>query len=273
MMVLWGLYILIAIGIYKLTKRFSVNKWVHRSVLAILILIPTYDIILTNILGGYYCLTTPSAYVNKKVEYPLNIYWEDNVYPGFSTEDRKLMIINYLDGVHLKSMALNGDDGKVYVYEINSSNVWQPLKALKYDSGKEHFDTLNKIAENIMQTSQKIYTKQNMPKMNYTVTFDEIRLNPLSRKFLYSDETKVIDNNTSKVIAYNRIYMPFFYHIAPDFALGNRYYDSWGFELCKSQNYLFYDGDGFKFIGFYGSAKHTVDLNNKLYKKYIKGGK
>ena len=47
--------------------------------------------------------------MKKKIEKPISIYWEDNVYPGFNKEDRELMIINYLDGVHLKTMALNGD--------------------------------------------------------------------------------------------------------------------------------------------------------------------
>jgi hypothetical protein len=233
-------------------------------------LIPTYDIILTNILGGYYCFTTPKTYIKQKVEYPLSIYWEDNVYPGFSVEDRKLMIINYLDGKHLQKMALNGDDGKVYVYHLEkpiTEQIKREFNASKYKNIYEQY------SQYIIDSSERIHTKETMPKMNYSITFNEVKLNPLSRKFLYSDETKVIDNNTSEAIAYNRRYMPFWYNIAPDFALGNRYYSSWGFEFCKSQNYLFYDGDGFKFIGFYGLAKHKVDLNNKLYNKYIKGEK
>jgi len=268
----WGLYIAVAVGIYFLVKRFILNKWVDRIVLVFLILLPTYDIIITNVLGAYYCNADPNpkTFIKKKVEYPESIYWEDNIYPGFSSEDRKLMIMNYLDGKHLQKMALNGDDGKIYVYEVNSSAVWQPLKALKYDSGKEYFDTVNKIAENIMQTSQKVYTKQTMPKMNFTVTFDEVKLNPFSRKFLYSDETKIIDNKTNEIIAYNRRYMKFFYNIMPDLSLGNIYYNPWDGEVCGSRD-LYYDGDNFKYIAAYGSAKHVDGLNSKLYNRYIKG--
>jgi hypothetical protein len=267
MIVLWMLYILPAVGIYKLTKRYSTNRWIHRSVLAILILIPTYDIILTNILGGYYCLTTPSTYVNKKVEYPLSIYWNSSVTSGLNQDGRKLMIINYLDGIHLKKMALNGDDGKVYVYHLDKPMLEEIKK--EFDSTK-YKDVYDQYTMYVIDKSEKVYTKQTMPKMNYTVTFDEIRLNPLSRKFLYSDETKVIDNNTGEVIAYNRRYMPFFYHIAPDFALGNRYYSSWGFEVCAQENN---DIDKiFSSLIHYYSVAETPGLNEELYKKYIKKG-
>ncbi|OHD91172.1 MAG: hypothetical protein A2W83_00350 [Sulfuricurvum sp. RIFCSPLOWO2_12_43_5] len=211
------IYIVVSIGVYKLTKRFSSDKRIHRVVLAIIFLIPTYDIIITNTLGAYHCLTTPSTYISKTVEYPESIYWEDNVYPGFNAEDRKLMIMNYLDGVHLKTMALNGEDGKIYVYEAKEND----FKSFQYD--KKFKDRYTQYASIIMK-NEKICTKESMPKMNYTVTFDEIQLNALSRKFLYSDETKIIDNSTNETIAYNRRVMQFFYNALPDLVLGNMYY-------------------------------------------------
>lgn len=262
------IYILVAIGVYKLTIRYSQQKWVQRFVLAILILVPTYDIILTNILGGYYCLATPSTYISKKVENPQSIYWEDNVYPGFNKEDRKLMIMNYLDGVHLNTMALNGDDGKIYTYETNAS-VWEPLKPLDKERGQSYYDMVNAIAQHIMETSEEIYTKETMPKTNYTVTFDEIQLNPLSRKFLYSDETKVIDNQTSKTIAYNRRIMRFFYNVFYP-AGGNMFYDQ--HPLCGEGNFWF-EYHVFKFNGAQTSNKHKIDLDKYLYNKYLKGEK
>lgn len=267
------IYILVAIGVYKLTKRFSQQKWVHRTVLAIIFLIPTYDIIITNTLGAYHCLTTPSTYISKKVEYPLSIYWEDNVYPGFNAEDRKLMITNYLDGVHLKTMALNGDDGKIYTYETNAS-VWEKLKPLEKERGQPYYDTVNAITQHIIETSEEVYTKETMPKTNYTVTFDEVKLNPLSLMFLYSDETKIIDNNTKETIAYNRWYMPFFYNITPDFVLGNRYYSSWGWEICQQRNeYLERETfDTYKWTNW-SFWHHKIDTNIKLYNKHIKGEK
>ncbi|MDP3265574.1 MAG: hypothetical protein Q8M39_01970 [Sulfuricurvum sp.] len=76
------------------------------------------DVILSNTLGAYYCAQEPNpkTYIKHTVEEPISIYWEDNVYPGFDEADSKLMVSNYLDGVHLQTMALNTHDGKVKVY-------------------------------------------------------------------------------------------------------------------------------------------------------------
>ncbi len=255
----------------------------------------TYDIIITNILSAYYCNTSPNpkTKIEKKVEYPISIYWEDNVYPGFSKQDRELMITNYLDGVHLKTMALNGDDGKIYVYNREISQIKyqtytdkitqlsQQIKRMreiqKDRQDKQYIRNINKLYRdrgtlqakrtkliNSSPVSEKIYTKATMPKTNYTVTFNEIHLNAFVRKFLYSDETKVIERTTNKVIAYNRRYMRFFYTLLPDVALGNIYY--YPHTMCGDDK-LYYDGKGFGYIGFYASRKHKIGLNNFLYKK------
>ncbi len=239
-----------------------------KLIISIVFLLPfTYDIIITNILGVYYCKITPpqpKTLISKKVEYPISIYWEDNVYPGFSPIDRELMIANYLDGVHLKTMALNAPDGKhVYVYHLDNP-IQQQLKE-KYSGSEWYTKGIEEYKKIVLQT-QKIYTKEDMPKTNYTVTFNEVELNPFASKFLYSNETKVIENNTSKPIAYNRRYMRFFYNIMPDFELGNRYY--YPHPVC-GDSYLHYDGKGFNYIGYYGSRKHNVGLNEELYNKYI----
>ena len=274
------IYIVLAIFFYKFTKkRFSDKKYISKLAIAFFILLPTYDIIITNILGGYYCLTTSSTYINKKVEYPESIYWEDNVYPGFNAEDRKLMVMNYLDGVHLKTMALNGDDGKIYIYETNAS-VWEKLKPLEKERGQPYYDMVNAIAQHIMETSEEVYTKETMPKTNYTVTFDEIKLNPLSRMFLYSDEMNIVDNNTKKVVAKNQRVMKLLYNITP--RLRQIYYnpepmcgenksiDNWFF------GYLTYDKNDGKVIQtdkVLYSTKLMIGTNHYLYNKHIKGEK
>ena len=245
----------------------------RKLIVSILFLLPfTYDIIITNILGAYYCKIAPphpKTKIVKKVEYPISIYWEDNVYPGFSKPDRELMIINYLDGVHLKTMALNGDDSKVYVYHTTQDEVKKIKQKIR---GIENVIKYNKaFAAEIMQ-NKKVYTKQTMPKTNYTVTFNEVKLPSFARKFLYSDETKVIENSTGKVIAYNRRYMHFFYKLQPDFAGGRYYYPE---PVCGDWQFGF-ERKIFKYRpnnGFKNSDKHKIDLNEFLYKKYIKGEK
>jgi hypothetical protein len=296
------LYVIAAIGVIALVRYFiTTNRWISTILILIAILLPTYDIIITNILGAYYCSQEPNpkTLIKKKVEYPLSIYWEDNVYPGFSAEDRKLMIINYLDGIHLKTMALNGDDGKIYVYHYENvspeyyqqvkeyssfskafrefeknyeealhekASNWKEMRTRFLAMSEEDESMKNKVLKFIptFTLKEEIYTKETMSKMNYTVTFDEVPLNSFTRKFLFSDETKIIDNSTKETIAYNRRIMRFSYNLHPDFVGGNYYYPH---PVC-GENSLYYDGDGFKYIGNYGSTKHENGLN-----KYIKGEK
>jgi hypothetical protein len=302
------IYIVLAMFFYKFTKkRFSDKKYVPKLVIAFFILLPTYDIIITNTLGAYHCLTTPSTYINKKVEYPESIYWEDNVYPGFNAEDRKLMVMNYLDGVHLKTMALNGDDGKVYIYtrevpvqkyneiytkllletkkynrinkqftkELLKENeaLWLELRD-KFNEARKTVDELEKQQNSLIDSysvKEKVFTKQSMPKMNYTVTFNEVKLNPLSRMFLYSDIAKITDSSTNEVIAQNQRVMKQFYNLLPAMP-GQRYYQQsplCGIKYSIEEDVLI----GRWRLHSFGYSHHKISLNQKLYNKYIKGEK
>jgi hypothetical protein len=260
------LYVVIAVITYKVIKHFVKEKFIHRLVIVIIFLIPTYDIIITNILAGYYCLTTPSSYINEKDEFPKSIYWEDNVYPGFSKEDRELMIINYLDGKHLQTMALNGDDGKIYVYSANENDYEKIIQ-----NSTEQKDIYKKYQEytKYIMKNEKIYSKTSMSKMNYTVTFNEVQLPFLVSSFLYSDEIKIMDNKENEEIAYNKRILRFFYNIAPDISVGDRYYEST--PMCGDLNFqqLVLQTKGIS--GW--SSLHKIDLNKKLFKKYIEGEK
>ena len=111
--------------------------------------------------------------------------------------------------------------------------------------------------------------KKSMPKMNYTVTFDEVKLNSFSQKFLYSDETKIIENQTGETIAYNRRVMRFFYNALPDLVVGNRYYvqDS----VCGSNTQYFFEKIFQKI--FMNSGHIREDYNSRLYQTKIKGEK
>jgi len=269
------LYVIAAVAVIALVRRYlTTNRWVIAVLMTIAILLPTYDIIITNVLGTYYCYSEPNpkTLIKKKVEYPISIYWENNIHQGFEAEGRGLMIINYLDGKHLQKMALNGNDGNIYVYEVNAS-VWEPLKLLEQERGEKYFDTIKAIGDAIIRQNQKIYTKETMPKMNYTVTFNEIKLNPLSQKFLYSDETKIINNNTKETVAYNRRIMHYFYNILPDFALGNRGYapePMCGFRFPRD-----FERKVFPTLKYMygGEVANIISVNEKSYNKNIKGEK
>lgn len=301
-------YVGLGVYLYKLSKRYYSNKkYVSKIVLAFFILLPTYDIIITYALGAYYCSTTPKTFINKKVEYPESIYWEDNVYPGFDAEDRKLMIKNYLDGVHLKTMALNGDDGQIYVYvrevptekynEINSQLLLETKKYNQIDKQftkellkeneplwlelRDKFNVARKTVDEIQNqrnllvesypVEEKVFTKQSMPKLNYTVTFNEVKLNSFARMFLYSDITKITDNSTNELIAKNRRVMKQFYNLLPAMP-GQRYYQQTplcGIKYSIVEEVLI----GRWRLHSFGYGHHKISLNQKLYNKYIKGEK
>lgn len=230
--------------------------------LFIVILIPAHDMIPTNILAWYHCKfdAAPQTFVKKRVEYPMSIYWENNVYSGFNAEERKLMITNYLDGIHLKTMALNGDDGKVYVYHLDRP-VWDEINK-EFQAEKTLEKARNEYVDFVVQ-SEKVYAKGTMPKMNYTVTFNEVKLPTLSSKFLYSDETKVIENNTSEIVAYNKRYMRFFYHAAADIEVGNRYY--YPEPMCGEDTQYFFVKVFQKIYMNTGAIAES--FNSKLYRK------
>ena len=253
---LYILYILAVALVIILVHRFiTASKFVMIALITIGILLPTYDIIITNILGAYYCKadSNPKTFIKKKVEYPESIYWEDNIFGGFDADRRKQMIENYLDGVHLKIMALNGEDGKVYVYHYeNIPKEYYPLKKeyeivtkkyincrsdwnIAYDSndlkykeiGKECAVLSNKQDElwrilnkkiNTFTLKEETYDNFSMPKTNYTVTFDKVKISKIAQKFINISESKIIDNNSNELIGYNKQCLRFWYNITPNFS-------------------------------------------------------
>jgi len=188
-------------------KRKKVRLWGALALFIALLLFLTHDIIITNILAYRICKAEPNpkTYINKTVEYPESIYWEDNVYPGFDEQDRLLMIRNYLDGVHLKTMALNGWDGMIYVYNATEED-WQKSREIHKETQEDwrsYFAKLEKEAQTIAQKG-KVYTSQTMPQINYSIIFNPIPLSSFERRYLWSDEALITNERTGELIAYNR---------------------------------------------------------------------
>lgn len=135
------------------------------------------DVILSNTLGAYYCAQEPNpkTYIKHTVEEPISIYWEDNVYPGFDEAECSGMVANYLDGVRLKTMALNTPEGKVRVYSyanVPQSYIdlvkagyaakkdWQDKDKIHQDAFKKMYDKSNhKIRDEFSDEWKEITTK------------------------------------------------------------------------------------------------------------------
>lgn len=121
------------------------------------------DVILSNTLGAYFCAQEPNpkTYIKHTVEEPISIYWEDNVYYGFDEADAKLMVANYLDGVHLQTMALNTPDGKVKVYSYanvpqNYIDLFRAGEVAKKDLQEKTIIKNNAFSKMYDKSSRKI---------------------------------------------------------------------------------------------------------------------
>lgn len=176
----------------------------------------THDIIFTNILAYQICKADPNpkTFIKRAVYNPGSIYWEDNIYPGFNEEDRLLMIRNYLDGVHLTTMALNGPDGKIYLYTATEKD-WQTSLGMEKKSEedwKKYFKTIETEARTIASRVNLLNRKE-LSQINYNVVFNPVSLTNLQRRYLYSDEVIITDNKKDEIIAYNRRLMRFYYKL------------------------------------------------------------
>jgi len=128
--IIWGYIILAAITIW-LTRKLTKSKKATLIVAALFILYPFRRLILFEALIFPYYRQTPLQEIHQTVESPISVYWQDNVWPGFDDYGRHWMIDNYLDGVHLKVLALNGEDGKIYLYKATGEDFKKNKKAKK----------------------------------------------------------------------------------------------------------------------------------------------
>lgn len=267
------------------------------------------DVILSNTLGAYYCAQEPNpkTYIKHTVEEPISIYWEDNVYPGFDEADSKLMVANYLDGVHLQTMALNTPEGKVRVYSYanvtqgyidlfnESEEVKKEMmqKQKVFNQARNHkkledyppdfnqirdmylkaMDKNEALTKQIESARSKLdltiteTTKEKMPQLNYTVKTDEVHLSDLARKVLYSDEVKITDNRSKEIIAYDRRIMQLYSASLLPDAVGMRYY--YPHPLCGQGTGGLFSRSVFTTLSRRG-AERTLNDNRMLFKKYTK---
>lgn len=136
----------------------------------------------------------PLQVVRTVIESPISVYWEDNVWPGFDEYGRNWMVKNYLDGKHLQILAMNGDDGHIYLYRHNVKGF------------------------------QQYKSRDDLPPMNYEVKFNKSPLFFFERPFLWADKIEIISPQTREVIGYSKRYCGYGwwlgYYPIGDFAKG-----------------------------------------------------
>lgn len=115
------IYLLLAAVIIAAVVRWCRSRAIIFSVIAFFVVFPFRRLIFFNVLFFFYSLS-PLQEIHETVEFPLSVYWVDNVWPGFDVYGRRWMVGNYLDGRHLQVLALKGDDGKIYLYRADEES-------------------------------------------------------------------------------------------------------------------------------------------------------
>lgn len=243
----------IALKVTKKRKR-RTKILVRGLVVTIILLVPTYDAIITATAGKHYCSTNEKSFIKETNKHPMSIYLEDNVYGGYIADppkrykgvDTAKHVIAYLRPNVLETIAFNLKDGRVMVASYDkslkeyqeyvdafkkikearelSAKYWEELKP-KLDSGeiKLHSSEYNKYMElreeqekidrdnNILKDRlhpklivKTIVEKKDIPKMNYAIIHDNVKLGKFGSIFFNSDEFKIINNKTNEMIGYKR---------------------------------------------------------------------
>lgn len=190
----------------------------------------------------------PLQEIHRTVESPESVYWQDDVWPGFDGFGRKWMVEQYLDGVHLKALALNGDDGRIYLYrtdaetfaesermrpardrkrkeietmEEEAKNVgrrggdnkamWERIRRIKRESPEfaAYADPRKREFEGIMNRVEVFTSASQLPPMRYQVHFKPLDNWWRERGIYHADQVTITEAATGKVIAYSRRYLGF----------------------------------------------------------------
>jgi len=173
-------YLVFVFIVYFVMRKVDARKSVRIAVVLLLLSLPFVDIVVPQGLFLLYRAFGPLQEVRHVVDAPGSVCWIDNVWPGFDEYGRDWMVRSYLDGTHLQALALNGDDGKVYVYRFEAPNTPEVLDSI-----------------------------DQLPPMRYQVTFDRVPLGIVERLFVHGDEIRITDLETGEVLAYSRRYLAY----------------------------------------------------------------
>jgi len=209
-----------------------------------LLLAPFSELIIEKvIMWNFAWKNIPLQHITRSVKQPDSVLWIDMVWPGFDEYGRHWMVTNYLDGVHLKMLALNGDDGKIYFYQAtlndfsgseeirpehdrlkthitelekkamkigknggNNSKLWQEIRKEYYPRLKAlGYDRQRKKEINLIFSRPVVYQDlKQVPATNYLVELKRTRLSRWEERFVWCDEIRIHDNVREEDIAFSK---------------------------------------------------------------------
>ncbi len=182
--VLLGYVLLWTIGyiiILSLTIKYAKSKKTVIFVIVILILYPLRRLILFKTLFFFYSLS-PLQEIHDTVKSPGSVYWEDNVWPGYDEYGRFWMISSYLDGINLKVLALNGEDGRIYLYRAEEQDYKQS-KIFLPEINKQQ----RKTEESDKEVSKRLQHAEHLKGDEYSKVTEEFWESPYGKYILDQD--------------------------------------------------------------------------------------
>jgi hypothetical protein len=224
-------YLLVSILTIWLVKKFFKRRWLTWATVAFAVLFPTYDIIIQGALLAYYGNTRTLQEIRRTVDAPSSVYWEDNVWPGYDENYRLWMIDHLLDGEHLHTLAMNGPDGKIYLYRHGKGDL------------PEVFGTVG-----------------DLPQFNYQVKLDPVPLWFWEKPFIWGDRVEITDNRGKELIAYSERFMGYSPRMFVIRALGQSYPFERGGHVGDKSTYNF--DDKVLFTKISENLVHEIFRNN-----------
>lgn len=222
---LMAAYLLLSTLCVWLVKKLFKRRWLTILATAFAVLFPIYDILIQGALLAYYGNTRTLQKITRTVDAPGSVYWEDNVWPGYDENYRLWMIDHLLDGTHLDILAMNGPDGKIYLYRFGQGD-----------------------------TPQVFDKASDLPPVNYHIVLNPIELWFWQKSFIWTDRMEIFDNRTHERIAFSERYMGYTPRIMLIRVLGNGYPFEGGRHSGEPGIYFFDDRVLFEKIGGKGVA-------------------
>jgi hypothetical protein len=276
-------------------------------VIVVLLLAPFWDIWLAKgIMWSFTKRNAPLQQISSTVDSPESVLWIDNIWPGYDAYGRHWMVENYLDGVHLRTLILNGDDNKFYQYhatlnDFSESEKIRPehekmshmiaklkeeAKAAAHEPGgnrelwqvirTEHVPRLKRLGyeKTRKQEVEKIFARekvynslQEVPQVRYQVSFTRIRLPEWQEKYVWCDDITIINVETNQKMAYSKRCLEYTPMTAIRYSGGSPF--EGGIHIGEKQTYEFDD----KVLFGYKGSRNGYDLerirkfNNMLYRE------
>jgi len=179
--IVYGAYSLIVYTIYKSMKKGGASKLIRRVVLAFFILLPTYDIIISNILKYYYCNFTELEKINRKIDRPEVIFVED-IKTTFNKKYNLMDAESYISFLGLKFIQIKRKNDNVHTYYAKGEYI-------------DHNGYIRKHIEEIVNYKKTV---------RYKIIEDSLELPWFINKFLWGRKTKIIDLENNTTIALSK---------------------------------------------------------------------